>query len=139
MSEKNTFVAICNTHAEAEQTIKKLQKSGYDMKKLSIVGKDSPYRSDVDHRHTDHRVLSFQRDVYNRRGKARARKSVKLPPAGHGRHLRLGRRSRRKLPDSCNNDIFAQYCSFPGISPEQRPPTYCCELHSLTLCWPCSI
>jgi len=40
MSEKNAAVAIYNTHVEAEKAVKELQKSGFDMKKLSIVGKD---------------------------------------------------------------------------------------------------
>ena len=44
MSEKNSVVAIFNTHTEAEAAIKELQKAGFDMKKLSIVGKD--YHSD---------------------------------------------------------------------------------------------
>ena len=47
MSEKDTSVAICNTHTEAEQAIKELQESGYDMKKLSIVGKDYHTEEDV--------------------------------------------------------------------------------------------
>jgi uncharacterized membrane protein len=47
MSEKNAAVAICNTHTEAEQVVKELQKSGYDMKKLSIVGKDYHTEEDV--------------------------------------------------------------------------------------------
>ena len=47
MSENNTTIAICNTHAEAEQAVKELQKSGYDMKKLSIVGKDYHTEEDV--------------------------------------------------------------------------------------------
>jgi len=33
-------VAVCNTHSEAEQVVKELQQSGFDMKKLSIIGKD---------------------------------------------------------------------------------------------------
>jgi len=33
-------VAVCNTHEEAEQVVKILQHSGFDMKKLSIIGKD---------------------------------------------------------------------------------------------------
>ena len=40
MTEKNSCVAIFNTHTEAESAIKELQTSGFDMKKLSIVGKD---------------------------------------------------------------------------------------------------
>jgi len=40
MSEHNAVVGIFNTHTEAETSIKELQQSGFDMKKLSIVGKD---------------------------------------------------------------------------------------------------
>jgi uncharacterized membrane protein len=47
MSRKNVTVAIYNTHTEADQAIKELQKSGYDMKKLSIVGKDYHSEEDV--------------------------------------------------------------------------------------------
>lgn len=37
---KSAVVAIYNTHHEAETAIRDLQKSGFDMTKLSIVGKD---------------------------------------------------------------------------------------------------
>jgi len=40
MAETNSVVAIYDTHSQAEEAIKSLQKSGFDMKKLSIVGKD---------------------------------------------------------------------------------------------------
>jgi hypothetical protein len=41
MSQKhNSAVGIFNDHHDAENAINELQKSGYDMKKLSIVGKD---------------------------------------------------------------------------------------------------
>jgi uncharacterized membrane protein len=40
MSEQNAVVGIFNSHTEAEKSIKELQQSGFDMKKLSIVGKD---------------------------------------------------------------------------------------------------
>ncbi|GBE37068.1 hypothetical protein BMS3Bbin07_01227 [bacterium BMS3Bbin07] len=41
MSEtQNSVVSIFNTHTEAEEAVRELQKSGFDMKKLSIVGKD---------------------------------------------------------------------------------------------------
>lgn len=40
MAENNAVVATYNTHTEAEAGIKELQRSGFDMKKLSIVGKD---------------------------------------------------------------------------------------------------
>jgi hypothetical protein len=39
-SENNSAVAIFNNHTDAETAVKELQKSGYDMKKLSIIGKD---------------------------------------------------------------------------------------------------
>ena len=38
MSEKNSCIGIYNTHVEAEDGIKELQRAGFDMKKLSIVG-----------------------------------------------------------------------------------------------------
>jgi uncharacterized membrane protein len=40
MTEKNSVVAIFDSHDRAEDAIRELQKSGFDMKKLSIVGKD---------------------------------------------------------------------------------------------------
>ena len=40
MSDKNSAVGIYKTHTEAEAAVKELQKSGFDMKKLSVVGKD---------------------------------------------------------------------------------------------------
>lgn len=39
MSNKSSCVAIYKTHTEAEQAIKDLDKAGFDMKQLSIVGK----------------------------------------------------------------------------------------------------
>ena len=40
MSKTNAAVAVYSTHDEADAAIKSLQKAGFDMKKLSIVGKD---------------------------------------------------------------------------------------------------
>jgi hypothetical protein len=40
MAEQNAVVGIYNSHTEAETSIKELQRAGYNMKKLSIVGKD---------------------------------------------------------------------------------------------------
>ena len=40
MSDNNAVVGIYKTHTEAETAIKELQRAGFDMKKLSIVGKD---------------------------------------------------------------------------------------------------
>ena len=39
-TKSNSVVAIYNNHTEAEEAVKELQKSGFDMKKLSIIGKD---------------------------------------------------------------------------------------------------
>jgi uncharacterized membrane protein len=40
MAERNAVVGIFDSHLKAETSIKELQRSGFDMKKLSIVGKD---------------------------------------------------------------------------------------------------
>ena len=40
MAKENAAISIYNTHIEAVAAIKELQKSGIDMKKLSILGKD---------------------------------------------------------------------------------------------------
>ena len=40
MSDNNIVVAVYDTHTEAEQTVKELQKSKFDMKKLSIVARN---------------------------------------------------------------------------------------------------
>src|ERR1019366_8039737 len=50
MSETNAVVAIYDSHLRAEEAVKELQKSGVDMKKLSIVGKDY---------HTDEQVVGY--------------------------------------------------------------------------------
>jgi uncharacterized membrane protein len=46
----NSIVAIYPSHIAAEAAIKELQKSGFDMKKLSIVGRDY---------HTDEHVVGY--------------------------------------------------------------------------------
>ena len=50
MTKNNSVVAIYKSHAEAEAAIKELQQSGFDMKKLSIVGRDY---------HTDENVVGY--------------------------------------------------------------------------------
>jgi uncharacterized membrane protein len=40
VTKTNSVVGIYDTHSQAEEAVKSLQKSGIDMKKLSIVGKD---------------------------------------------------------------------------------------------------
>ena len=50
MSEQNAVVAIYGTHAQAEEALKELQRAGFDMKKLSIVGKDY---------HTEEHVVGY--------------------------------------------------------------------------------
>jgi len=46
MIQSNSVVAIFKTHSGAESAVKNLQKEGFDMKKLSIVGKN--YETDED-------------------------------------------------------------------------------------------
>jgi uncharacterized membrane protein len=50
MAETNAAVAIYDTHSQAEEAVKELQRSGIDMKKLSIVGKDY---------HTEEQVVGY--------------------------------------------------------------------------------
>jgi hypothetical protein len=50
MSKESAGVVILGTHAEAEDAVKELQRSGFDMKKLSIVGKDY---------HTEEQVVGY--------------------------------------------------------------------------------
>jgi uncharacterized membrane protein len=50
MSETNSVVAIYETHSQAEEAVKELQRSGFDMQKMSIVGKDY---------HTDEHVVGY--------------------------------------------------------------------------------
>jgi hypothetical protein len=50
MSKTDSVIAIYATHTQAEEAVKELQRSGYDMKKLSIVGKDY---------HTDESVVGY--------------------------------------------------------------------------------
>jgi uncharacterized membrane protein len=44
MSEKNSIVAIFDSHNQAEDAVRELQRGGFDMTKLSIVGRE--YHSD---------------------------------------------------------------------------------------------
>ena len=50
MSDNNAVVGVYNTHTEAETAIKELQRAGFDMKKLSIMGKDY---------HTEEHVIGY--------------------------------------------------------------------------------
>ena len=40
MNKNNSIVAIYSSHTTAETAVKELQQSGFDMKKLPIVGRD---------------------------------------------------------------------------------------------------
>jgi uncharacterized membrane protein len=48
--QQNSVVATYNTHTNAEDAVKELQKAGFDMKQLSIVGRDY---------HTDEHVVGY--------------------------------------------------------------------------------
>ena len=50
MSNTNSVVAVFGSHAQAEDAVRELQKDGFDMKKLSIVGKDY---------HTEEHVVGY--------------------------------------------------------------------------------
>lgn len=50
MNKANSIVAIYPSHTDAEDAIKDLQKAGFDMKKLSIVGRDY---------HTEEHVVGY--------------------------------------------------------------------------------
>ncbi len=50
MVESNAVVGIFDSHVQAETSIKELQLAGFDMKRLSIVGKDY---------HTEEHVVGF--------------------------------------------------------------------------------
>jgi hypothetical protein len=50
MDKTNSVVAVYATHPQAEETLRAFQTSGFDMKKLSIVGKDY---------HTEEHVVGF--------------------------------------------------------------------------------
>jgi hypothetical protein len=50
MTKNNSVVAIYKSHTDAEAAIKELAQSGFDMKKLSIVGRDY---------HTDENVVGY--------------------------------------------------------------------------------
>ena len=50
MTDTNAAIAVYDHHLEAEDAVKELQKSGFDMKKLSVVGKDY---------HTDENVVGY--------------------------------------------------------------------------------
>ena len=64
-NKESVAVAVCKTHTEAEQVVKELQQSGFDMKKLSIVGKDY---------HEEDKVIGFYntKDIAKNWGKAGA-------------------------------------------------------------------
>ena len=47
MNKGDVAVAVYDTHTDAEQAVKTLQKGGFDMKKLSIVGRDYHTEEDV--------------------------------------------------------------------------------------------
>jgi uncharacterized membrane protein len=50
VSKTNSVVAVYASHEQAESAIRELQQDGFDMKKLSIVGKDV---------HTDEHVVGY--------------------------------------------------------------------------------
>jgi hypothetical protein len=47
MSRKNSVVALFDLHTQAEEAVQELQQAGFDMKALSIVGKEYHTEEDV--------------------------------------------------------------------------------------------
>lgn len=50
MADKNVSIAIYDNHEKAETAVKQLEKGGFDMKRLSIIGKDY---------HTEEHVVGY--------------------------------------------------------------------------------
>jgi hypothetical protein len=50
MSDNNAIVAVYSTQQDAQNAVNELQKAGFDMKKLSIIGRDY---------HTEHHVVGY--------------------------------------------------------------------------------
>jgi uncharacterized membrane protein len=50
MTDTNAVIAVYDTHSSADEAVKELQKAGFDMKKLSVVGKDY---------HTEDQVVGY--------------------------------------------------------------------------------
>jgi hypothetical protein len=50
MTDTNAVIAVYDNHLAAEEAVKELQTSGFDMKKLSVVGRDY---------HTDEQVVGY--------------------------------------------------------------------------------
>jgi uncharacterized membrane protein len=46
-SEQSAVIAVYDTHEKAEEAVRELEKSGFDMQKLSIVGKDYQTEEEV--------------------------------------------------------------------------------------------
>lgn len=50
MADTNAVIAVYDSHSTADEAVKELQKAGFDMKKLSVVGKDY---------HTEDQVVGY--------------------------------------------------------------------------------
>ena len=50
MADTNAVIAVYDSHWAADEAVKELQKAGFDMKKLSVVGKDY---------HTEDQVVGY--------------------------------------------------------------------------------
>src|SRR6204780_4428921 len=50
MEDTNGVIAVFDTHSTADEAVRELQKAGFDMKKLSVVGKDY---------HTEEHVVGY--------------------------------------------------------------------------------
>ena len=50
MSDQNSIVVVYGSHSDAEAAVKELKKSGFDIRKISILGKEY---------HTEEQVVGY--------------------------------------------------------------------------------
>jgi hypothetical protein len=106
MNENNSVVAVYVSHTAAELAIKELQRSGFDMKKLSIVGRD--YQTDeqvVGYYNTGDRIKAW--------GKTGALGYEHIEALSHalavyGELIRATIKQAAELDDPATADIFTQ-------------------------------
>ncbi|GFE71423.1 hypothetical protein [Chroococcus sp. FPU101] len=60
MSDKHEVLSIFPSHVEAEAAVVELQKAGFNMQKLSIIGKDYETKGNLeDYSEVSHLFLGF--------------------------------------------------------------------------------
>jgi hypothetical protein len=148
MSDQNSVVALYNSHAEAEQALEKLKAASFDLKKVSVVGKD--FRSEekmVGYYTTgDHmKVLGCHGRLLGRYlgitlwswffsdSRSRSRFSCWPISRRHSGRIGIGRNSRRSLRPRCWPRQFGyperQRPQIRGLHESRQVPA-ACEWHT---------